>query len=335
MHMTLALIGYGYWGPNIARNAYRNPKITLHSICDKKEAMRAKAKDLYAESVRYESDYKRLLQDDRINAVAIAVETPAHKDLVLECLAAGKHVFCEKPLTDSLADAKEIEAAARKAERCVHVDHIMLYHPAIQKIKAIYDRGDLGDILYVHCSRINLGQVKNDVNSMWDLSVHDLSIVDYLTNGAPVQTVEALGSKAFSSHHSSVFMLLQYQGFIAQMTSSWVSPIKERKIIIAGSKRMLVYDDVEILNKLIIYDKGFDGAKEDDYQTFAPKARSGDGWIPKIEAGDALYNSLEHFRTAIHEQGESSSSPAAAIRIIEALEAGDRALKMGRQILRP
>ena len=202
----------------------------------------------------------------------------------------------------------------------------MIYHPAIQKIKEIMDSGDLGDVIYYDCSRLNLGRVKNDVSCMWDLSVHDLSIVDYLSDGAVVKSVKAMGMKKYSQHESVVFLTAEYGDFIANMTANWISPIKERKLIVAGTKKMLVYDDVDVLNKLIVYDKGFDVPQVDsdmEYDDFVIKTRIGDGVIPKLETGDALYNSCEHFRQCIENDTESLSGPDAAIRVLRVLELAD------------
>ena len=325
--VNIALIGYGYWGPNVARNLYKNKEYRFCAICDKKEERLALAKTIYAEALEYVQDYKAIIERADIDAVALAVETSAHYQLAKEALLAGKHIYVEKPFTDNVKDALELEALAQKRNLRIHVDHIMVYHPIIKKIKEIIDRGELGDILYFDCSRINLGQLKNDVSAMWDLSVHDLSIVDFLSNGAEPISINAMGEKIYSEKESITFLNLKYKTFLASIKASWLSPIKERRIMIAGTKKMLVYDDVDVLNKLIIYDKGFDINKDVEYEEYVIKTRGGGGVIPKLEQGDALFNSLEHFRQCIVEGRESLTNAQAAIRMIRILEAADIKLK--------
>ncbi|WP_269476853.1 Gfo/Idh/MocA family protein [Hominibacterium faecale] len=325
--INIALIGYGYWGPNVARNLYKNKAYKLSAICDKKVERLKLAKDLYGEATQYMQDYDKILHNNNIEAVALAVETSAHYRLAREALLAGKHVYVEKPFTDNVKDAIELYELAKQNKLRIHVDHIMVYHPIIRKIKEVIDSGDLGDILYFDCSRINLGQIKNDVSAMWDLSVHDLSIVDFLSDGAEPISINAMGEKIYSEKESITFLNLKYENFLASITASWLSPIKERRIIIAGTKKMLVYDDVDVLNKLIIYDKGFDTNKNVEYEDYVIKTRGGDAIIPRLEQGDALFNSLEHFRQCIIKQQDSLTDAKAAIRMIKILETADKQLK--------
>ncbi len=326
--IKIALIGYGYWGPNVARNLFKNEEYEFVVICDKRNDRIKLAKKVYANAVLYTEDYKEILSDATIDAVALAVETSAHYILAKEVLQAGKHVYVEKPFTDNVKDAQELYELASEKNLRIHVDHIMVYHPVIKKIKEIINSGDLGEIIYFDCSRINLGNIKNDVSSMWDLSVHDLSIIDYLTGGAEPLDVMAMGKKAYSCKESIVFLTLKYEKFLANITSSWLSPIKERRLIIAGSKKMLVYDDVDVLNKLIVYDKGFDIEKpvNMEYDEFVIKTRSGDAIIPKLTQGDALYNSLEHFRQCVIQDKESITNAQSAIRMLKILEQADKEL---------
>lgn len=324
---TIALIGYGYWGPNVARNIYRNKNYEFKYICDKKQDRLDLAKQLYANDVQYLTDFNQVIEDPEIDAVALAVETSSHYELAKKALLAGKHIYVEKPFTDNVAQARELKEIAEKRNLRIHVDHIMVYHPAIRKIGEIINSGDFGDILYFDCSRLNLGNVKNDVSSMWDLSVHDLSVIDYLTGGAKVEFVRAVGQKSYSRKESLAFLTIQFDHFIANIRSNWISPIKERKMIIAGTKKMIVYDDVETLNKLIVYDKGFDVINA-EYDEFVVKSRVGDAVVPFFEGGaDALYNSLEHFRSCIETGRESLTNADAAIRVIKILELADKQLE--------
>ena len=325
--VNIALVGYGYWGPNVAKQLYANKEYNFEIICDKKTSRLEKAKDLYAESLKYTLDFNEVINDDTIDAVALAVETSAHYELAKQALLAEKDVYVEKPFTDNVKQAEELQKLARDKGRIIHVDHIMVYHPVIKKIRELVSSGELGDVIYFNCSRINLGQLKNDVSVMWDLSVHDLSIIDYLTNGAEPIKVKAIGTRAYSEKESVTFLSLDYGKFLANITASWLSPIKERRILIAGTKKMLVYDDVDVLNKLIVYDKGFDRIEDIEYADYVIKTRSGDGIIPKLEQSDALYNSLEQFRQSIVTRKESATNADAAIRIIKILEKADKELE--------
>lgn len=324
--INIALVGYGYWGPNVARNLYKNHKLNFTYICDKKEERLQAAKVLYANDVKYTTNYSEILNDREIDAVALAVETSAHYELAKEALLAGKHIYVEKPFTDSSKEAIELKELAESKNLKVHVDHIMVFHPAIRKIKELISNKSIGKILYFDCSRVNLGNIKNDVSAMWDLSVHDLSVIDYLTDGAAVHEVQAMGEKAYSKKESITFLNIYYDGFIANLKASWLSPIKERKMIIAGTERMIVYDDVDVLNKLIVYDKGFDIEPNTNYDEYVVKSRSGDAMIPRLEVEDALFNSLEHFRLCIEQGKESITNADAAIRVINILELADKKL---------
>ena len=325
--LKFALIGYGYWGPNVARNLYRNKQIEFKYICDLKQDRLDLARDLYANEVQYTTSFDEIIADKTVDAVCLAVETSAHFELAKKVIEACKHLYVEKPFTDNVAQAIELKRLAAQKGVTVHVDHIMIYHPAIRKIKEIIDSGELGDIIYMDCSRMNLGKVKNDVSAMWDLSVHDLSIVDYLSNGAEVKTVRSMGKIIYSTRPSVTFIMADYGSFIANIKANWVSPIKERKLIIAGTKKMIVYDDVDVLNKLIVYDKGFDVIKSSDpmeYSEFVVKTRSGDAVIPQLRVEDALGNSIEHFRQCIINKTESLSGPDAAVRVLTVLEEADK-----------
>ena len=325
--LKFALIGYGYWGPNVARNLYKNKQVDFQYICDLKQDRLDLAKGLYANEVKYTTEFDEVIADDSIDAVCLAVETSSHFELGKKVIEAGKHLYVEKPFTDNVAQAVELKGLAAEKGVTIHVDHIMIYHPAIMKIKEIIDSEELGDIIYMDCSRMNLGKVKNDVSAMWDLSLHDLSIIYYLSDGAKVKSVNSIGRIIYSTKPSVTFITADYGLFIANIKANWISPIKERKLIIAGTKKMLVYDDVDILNKLIVYDKGFDVIKATDpmeYSEFVVKTRSGDAVIPRLDVGDALYNSLEHFRQCIIDRKESLSGPDAAIRVLTVLEEADK-----------
>jgi len=324
--INIGLIGFGYWGPNVAKNLFNNPKYNLDTICDYDNRRIEKAKNIYIEQVKYESDYRVLLEDKNIEAIAIAVETSGHYKIAKEALLAGKHIYVEKPFTATLEEAKELNDLALELGLIIHVDHIMIFHPMIQKIKSLIDSGELGDILYIEGIRLNLGQIKKDVSAMWDLAVHDLSIIDYLSDGEEPYYISSIGEKIYNPKESLVFLSLRYKGFIAHIQSSWISPLKERKVVVAGTKKMVVFDDMKIGEKLMIYDKGVNVISGDniEYIDYAVKIREGDILIPYIAQEDALYNSLNHFLECILEKKQSISGPSQAIRLLNTLNQADK-----------
>lgn len=323
--INIGLIGFGYWGPNVARNIHANPKLNLHTICDAKQDRIEKAKSIYIAQTNYETDYKKLFENSDIHAIAIAIETSGHYKLVKEALLAGKQVYAEKPFTSTVAEAEELEELAIKLGLIVHVDHIMIFHPIIQKIKALIDNNELGDILFIDAMRMNLGQIKKDVSAMWDLAVHDLSIIDYLMNGKEPFYINSVGEKYYNPKESLCFLTMRYEGFISHIQSSWISPLKERKLIVAGTKKMVVFDDMKVSEKLMVYDKGVNvvSGENIEYDDYVVKTRDGDVWIPYIQQEDALYNSIDHFRECIESNKQSISNPEQAIRLLKILETAD------------
>ncbi len=323
--MNIALVGFGYWGPNVARNINANPNLKLHTICDMIESNIEKAKSIYIETVNYDANYENILNNVNINAVAIATNTGTHYKLIKAALENNKHVYVEKPFTSTIEEALELEALAKEKNLIIHIDHIMIFHPAIKKIKEILSNGELGDILYIDATRTSLGQIRKDVSSMWDLAVHDLSIIDYLMDGVFPKQIKSFGEKIYNPKESITFLTLKYDNFFAQIESNWISPIKDRKLTIVGTKKMLVYDDVKLSEKLVVYNKNVEVLKGDDIYSddYCVKTNELDAYIPKIEVEDALFNSIEHFRLSVVNKTESFSNPAQAIRIQEILTMAD------------
>lgn len=327
--MNIALIGYGYWGPNVAKNIFANKKLRLHTICDLKQVRLDKAHNLYVEQSLYETDYRKVLRNPEILAVAVAVETSAHFQLVKDALNAGKHVYVEKPFTSTVSEAEVLRNLAYEKGLIIHVDHIMMYHPCIQKIRELIVSGELGEFLYIEAMRMNLGQIKKDVSAMADLAVHDLSIIDYLSDGKEPFYIKAVGEKKYNPKESLTFLMLRYHDFIAHIQSSWISPLKERKLIVAGTKKMVVFDDMKpSTEKLTIYDKGVDivAGSDVEYEDYAVKTRVGDILIPYIPEQDALFNSIDHFAACIESCKPSASGPDQAIRVLKILELADQTM---------
>ena len=324
--INIGLIGFGYWGPNVAKNIHSNPNLNLQFICDSKKERLELAKSIYVGQTKYEEDYLKLISNPELTAIAIAVETSGHFKLVKEALLKGKNVYVEKPFTSTVEEATELHNLANKLGLILHVDHIMIFHPIIKKIKTLIKANEIGEILYIDAMRMNLGQIKKDVSAMSDLAVHDLSITDYLMDGAFPYYISSVGEKYYNPKESISFLTLRYEGFISHIQSSWISPLKERKLIIVGTKKMVVFDDLKSSEKLMIYDKGVNVVSGDsvEYEDYAVKTREGDVWSPYIEQEDALYNSVDHFRYCMDKQKKSISGSEQAIRILKILELAEK-----------
>ena len=323
--LNVALIGFGYWGGNVARNIHNNPNLNLYCICDAKKDSIERAQSIYINQTKYESNYKKLLNDKSIDAIAIVTQTSLHYKIVKEALLSGKHVYVEKPFTSDAKEAIELEKIAKKMALNIHINHIMIFNSNIQKIKEIINSKDFGEILYIDSTRANLGQIKKDTTSMLDLAIHDLAIIDYLSDGKEPKYVDAFGGKFYNPKESVTFLNLKYNGFIAHIESNWLSPLKERKMIVVGTKKMLVYDDMKMGEKISLYDKHVEelSGKSINSKDYSIALRDGDVYSPYVKQDDALYNSLEHFRESITNRRDSISNPAQAIRLMKILDRAD------------
>ena len=324
--INVGLIGYGYWAPNIAKNLALNPKVNLKWICDKNVERIEKAKSIYASQVKYSYDYKEIINDPTLDAVAIAVETSSHYKLAKQALIMGKHIFVEKPFTSNVKEAIELNKIAKSSSLKIHVNHIMVYNSEINKIKELIDKNHIGDILYIDAMRMNLGQIRKDISAMWDLALHDLVVIDHLTEGKEPYFISALGEKFYNPKESVSFLTMRYPGFISHIQSSWISPKKERKLVIVGSKKMIIFDDQKMDEKLSIYDKGVNiiSGKNIEFGTYEVRTHEGDVWSPYIEKKDSLYVSLDSFIKAIQQDKQSRTGADQAIRIQRILERADK-----------
>ncbi len=298
-----ALIGCGYWGNTVLKALWRTSGIELAAVYDRDPKRLEKVRRTYGDSFSYTDNYQKLLEDESIDAVALTVSTGAHFEMARQALAARKHIFIEKPFTETLAQAENLYKLAKENGCIIHVDHLMLYHPAIRKMKELLEKGSLGEIRYMEMRRTSFGGGRADVTVLQDLAVHDLSIIDYLTDGEEPVSVYSLGEKLGYPHTSVAFTLIKYQGFSAELTSSWVSPVKERKICIGGTEKTLVFDEISAPDQLLAYNN----SDPDDLH------------IIQLEAGNALYNSVEHFCECAESGIDSLTDGASAVRIMKIL----------------
>lgn len=321
--LKAALIGYGYWGPNIARNIAKSQDFELVAICDKDPGQLARARAVFGDTVRYEEDYRTVVADTGIGMCAVALRDAIGQEVARAVLQGKKHLFMEKPMATTTADARLLQELAEENGVQIHVDHILVFHPIIRKIKQIVDSGELGELIAFESNRANLGpHIKRDMNAMWDLAVHDLAILDYLCGGMPARKVECMGQKQFGQQEIITYLTVKYDGFVAMIKSSWFSPLKERRITLSGSKKMIVFDDLQESEKLMIYDKGvdMDEALFREYGHYEAKTRSGDLYVPYVEPEDSLLNSLTHFAECIREGRPSIAGPQQALRVLHILE---------------
>lgn len=326
--MKIALIGYGYWGPNIARNLNNTRKADLYAICDMDENNLNKARKLYGDAVKYVKDYHELIDD--VDAFCIALRQNVSYPIALELLEKKKHLFMEKPLATSTEQVRNLGKMSEQYGMVLHVDHIMVYHPIIRYIKRMIETGELGDLLYFDVSRMNLGpHIKNDINAMWDLAVHDLAVLDYFSDGRKAKKVSASGLAHYGKSEELTYLTVEYDGGIsASVRSSWISPIKERRMIIAGTKKMAIFDDMQLDEKLTICDKGIDISSDfEEYGRYEARVRLGDLVMPHIGTEDILLNSIEHFIDCINEGKESITGYKQAERVISILEKADQSMK--------
>ncbi len=325
--MNIALIGYGYWGPNIAKNLNRTKKANLYAICDMDEKNLRKAQSIYGDSVKYVTDYHELI--DQVDAFAIALRQNVSYPIAIELLERKKHLFMEKPMATSTEQVDVLGKLSEKYGVMLHVDHIMVFHPIIQYIKKMIETGELGDLLYFDVSRMNLGpHIKNDINAMWDLAVHDIAVLDYLCDGMEAKRVSAAGLAHYGKSEELTYLNVEYDGVIASIRSSWISPIKERRMVIAGTKKMVIFDDMQLDEKLTICDKGIEMSDDfNEYGKYEARVRMGDLKMPHIETEDILLNSIEHFVDCVNEGKESICSYKQAHRVISILEQADADMK--------
>jgi predicted dehydrogenase len=315
--VTVGVVGLGYWGPNLARNFDRLGETELRWICDASEKSRERSAPAFP-GARVSGDIDELLSDPELDAVVIATPVPQHADLAMRVLAAGKHCFVEKPLAQSVTDAERVVEAAADSDKVLMVGHLLEYHPGVRKLKEVASSGDLGDIRYIYGNRLNLGKLRPDENALWSLGAHDVSVVLHLAEQEPSE-LHAFGESYMRQPiEDVVFCYLRFpSGLMAHLHLSWLDPHKERRFTIVGSEKMATFDDMELEQKLVIYDKGFD----QDYSSYGEYiARSGDVWSPSVSNEEPLRIECSHFADCIRQGRQPVSDGASGLRVVRVLE---------------
>lgn len=323
----IGVVGCGYWGPNVLRNFSVQEDAEVRAICDLDPERLAKQGRLYP-APRATSDYSVLLDDDEIQAIAICTPVQTHYPLARAALEAGKHVMLEKPLTDSVESAESLVALAEERGLILHVDHTFVYTGAVQKIRSIISQGALGDMLYFDSVRINLGLFQSDVNVIWDLAPHDVSIMTYLIDADPLW-VSANGIAHYGPLESQAYVVIRYPGsMIAHIHVNWLAPVKLRSTVIGGSKQMIVYDDLEPSEKVRIYDKGVILSDDPEKRTQAMvDYRTGDMFAPYIDKAEPLSRVCRAFLEAVESGKPTPTSGKEGLAVVRVLEAAQRSLR--------
>jgi len=334
--IRIGVIGYGYWGPNLVRNCFETEGAQVAYVSDLRDDRLALVNGRYP-AVKTTRDCRELIDDPSVDAIAIATPVSTHYDLSLRALQAGKHVLVEKPLASNTDQVQHLMEIAQKRNRILMVDHTFVYTGAIRKIRELVENGGLGEIYYYDSVRVNLGLFQHDVNVLWDLAVHDLSIMDYVLPFRPC-AVSATGlSHVPGGTENIAYLTLFFEGSqIAHIHANWLAPVKLRRTLIGASRKMIVYDDLEQSEKIKIYDKGITlnnhQSPEKLYQMLVGY-RTGDMLAPQIDGSEALRREIEHFVHCIEKAEEPETGGGAGLRVVEILQAASQSMaQRGRPV---
>jgi predicted dehydrogenase len=326
--IKVGVIGYGYWGPNLVRNFMAAPDSVVARVCDLREERLAPLQKLYP-GIKTCGNSTALINDPQIDAVVIATPVSSHFDLALAALKAGKHVLVEKPLAANSEQARQLidEAAARNL--VLLVDHTFVYTDAVRKIRELISSGQLGDIYYYDAVRVNLGLFQHDVNVIWDLAIHDLSVMDSVLPAKPV-AISTTGISHIPGQPENVaYITLFFAGpQIAHVHVNWLTPVKVRHTLIGGSEKMILYDDLEPSEKVKVYDKGISVTpRPEDVYKMLVSYRSGDMYAPRLDNTEALQTEALHFIDCVQNNRQPETDGAAGLRMVQMIEAAEKSLR--------
>jgi predicted dehydrogenase len=323
--VKFGVIGYGYWGPNVVRNLQTLEGAQVVVVCDKSSAARRRVHRNYP-NIYVTADASEVMSSPDIDAVAVVTPVWTHFELAKEALENGKHIFVEKPFTSNVAQAEKLIELAQHKNLKIMVDHTFLFTGAIKKIKQLLQEGTLGKLYYYDSTRVNLGLFQHDVNVIWDLAPHDLSIMDYLIERSP-EALVATGQTHLNGFEDVAFITLYFpEQVIAHINVNWLSPVKVRTTLIGGEKKMLVWNDLEADEKVKIYDKGVNITNQEGLYELLVNYRSGDMWAPQLEQVEALRQELAYFVDCISNNRTPFNDGAAGLRVVRMLEAANESL---------
>jgi predicted dehydrogenase len=324
--IRIGVIGYGYWGPQIVRNFHGAADCEVAVVCDRSPKALSRVKQAYP-GVHVTSDPCEVLTATDVDAVAVVTPVWTHFELAKAALENGKHVFVEKPFTSTVAQAEQLVDLAIEKNLQIMVDHTFLFTGAVKKIRQLVEEGALGNLYYYDSTRVNLGLFQHDVNVIWDLAPHDLSIVDHLFNATP-EAVVATGQNHLNGLEDLAYITIYYGNkMIAHINVNWLSPVKVRTTLIGGEKKMLVWNDLDADEKIKIYDKGVKMNNGQQVHELLVSYRSGDMYAPKIEHTEALAEEAKYFVDCVSHNVRPMNDGVAGLRVVTMLEAAEKSLK--------
>ncbi len=325
--INIAVIGYGYWGPNLIRNFQETDGARVSTCCDLNEARLAQVKAKYP-TINVTTSYDEVLKDTTIDAVAISTPVGTHYEFARKALEHGKHVLVEKPLTASVAEGEKLVDLSQKLRLTIMVDHTFIYTGAVRKMKEIITSGDLGDLYYFDSVRINLGLVQKDVNVLWDLAPHDIAILEHLVDEMPV-SVCATGACHMGNGIENVAYMTVYfnSGLIGHFHNNWISPVKIRTVLVGGSRKMILYDDMESSEKVKVYDRGIDVVTPEGLREARLAYRLGDMWAPRLDTSEALRLVAAEFADCIATGRTPMTDGISGLNVVKILEASEMSIK--------
>ncbi|MGD0008665.1 MAG: Gfo/Idh/MocA family oxidoreductase [Terriglobia bacterium] len=322
----IGVIGYGYWGPQIVRNFHSLNGARVPVVCDKETEVLKRAKQAYAD-LEVTTDLSRVLTSPHVDAVAVVTPVWTHFELAKAALENGKHVFVEKPFTTTSDQARQLIELAEKKHLRIMVDHTFLFTGAVKKIRQLIDGNELGNLYYYDSTRVNLGLFQHDVNVIWDLAPHDLSIMNHLIKDKP-EAIVATGERHLNSQEDIAFMTIYFEhNIIAHINVNWLSPVKIRTTLIGGEKRMVVWNDLAADEKVKVYDKGVQISNREGLYNLLLSYRSGDMWAPKVDQTEALKAECEYFVDCVQNNKQPFNDGQAGLEVVKMLEAADKSIK--------
>ncbi|MGD9782169.1 MAG: Gfo/Idh/MocA family protein [Kiritimatiellia bacterium] len=325
--IKIGVIGYGYWGPNLVRNFSECGVAEVRAVSDLRPE-RLKPVAARYPAVKTTANHRELLEDPGIDAVAIATPVSTHYELALQALQAGKHVLVEKPFTATVEQGQRLIEEAERRKLTLMVDHTFLFTPAVRKIKELVDAGELGQLYYYDSVRVNLGLFQHDVNVLWDLAVHDLSIMDFILGASP-QAVSATGMAHVSGQPEDMAFLTCYfaNNVIAHFHVNWLAPVKIRRTLIGGDRKMIVFDDLEPSEKIKVYDKGITVNEPEGVYQMMVGYRTGDMWAPQLSNAEALREEAKHFVACVESGKRPLTDGHAGLAVVRILEAASVSIR--------
>jgi len=337
--IRIGVVGYGYWGPNIVRNFSEVPGCQLTAVSDMRPERLAAVRSRYP-AIRTFADANELIADRRIDAVVIVTPVSTHFDLAMQALRAGKHVMVEKPLASTSEQAARLVDEAMSRNRVLHVDHTFVYSGAVRKIKELVASHALGDLYYYDSVRVNLGLFQHDVNVIWDLAVHDLAIMDHVLPWQPV-AVSATGMSHLEGEPENIAFLTLFfaNRLIAHLHVNWLAPVKVRRTLVGGSRKMIVYDDLEPSEKIKVYDKGVTITEPNGHGNGTQRYRmlidyrAGDMCAPQLDITEALSTEAKHFISCVEAGTPTTTDGQAGLRVVRVLEAATASIAQRGRIV--